>query len=386
MIADPVPIVEVEGDVLPTPTAWSMSLDMLQPADTFNFSGPMFIEPDRIPTDAEIRLRFGSRVVFSGRIERPSYSDADQWNVQAQDGVRRLVSESLPGAGRRIGRASLSSEIRKIVYPWFPEVRFDNASDRTLRRGTARGLAGTAREPLSASENRAIDRVLDAGIKRWEALQKLLVPLRLLAFSSADGKALIVTRPNYDQEIQYWFRKTPQGSNVIRMSYARSVAERHQEIVVSGSKRSKGPFTAQRLSTPGRKKIQYVARHSLGVARDESGDFRAQKRLFVVDTSLYPKDAQAQAERLMGQQRARAEEIEITVPGLGQRAPDGRAYVLYAPDTMCSVLLQTAVDSNADSPRTLVNAAYYITRVDYQSDGRGSSTRLSVVPKGTVLV
>lgn len=382
---DPVPIIEVEGVELPTPISWTLSVDLLDPCDELTASFPLFVRPDELPLDGRVTLRLGTATVFTGRIDDRDYTADDTWSIRCRDTCAKLVDESVPGAGWTIGRGAVEPELLRIITPWFGTIRYSNASDRILRRGSRRGLAAVGREPVSAKQLRAVGMYIDAGTTRWAALQRFLEPLGYLAWSSGDGTALIVAAPNYSQSPQYRFVKRPSGSNVLSMSASRSIGERYQQIVVSGTHLAPGAIRIQPVTLPGQKKKKYVVNRSLGVATDTSGDFRSDKRLFVIEESVYPKEAQQRAERLLGQQMAKASEISVTVPGLGQEIEPG-AFVLYAPDTLAEVRLDTAVDSNSDRAYTVIDAVYYITAVNFNSGPDGSRTEMKLIPKGSIIV
>lgn len=378
--------VEVAGRLLPTPTSYRVSIDIGTPSDQADLSWPYTFELEQsLALDSEIVIYLGRTPILTGRIATDKVSNDDTIGVTAYDKVGRLVKESVK-RGFPIRNRRISSLATRIIDPWFSSVEFTGASDRTIRRGTARGIAGAAAEPaITSGTLQAIGTRIEPAIKKWEALEQILRPLGLTAWSRADGRALIVARPQYNQDTQYRFTKSDRGGNVTAISYDRSVAGRYASVEVSGTGRPLGsipPFRPAR--PPGTPRRKFVNWSSIGRAVDTTGDFRAQKDLFVVDSSVFPADAQRKAEQLLARMNRESFQVSITTPGFGQVGRDGRSSVLYTVDTIANVRIRNRRALGVESEVLALDRDFYITSVVFsESDSEPPQTELTLIPKGT---
>lgn len=417
----------IEGRRLRPPSEYSVDIDMLEPADSFTMTLPLDKRTvDIARTDAECQIFNGQTPILTGYIVDAEETSDDQLIVSGLDTVGKLVAESVPGAGMRLGSVKVSGAVKRIVSPWFDVVEFSNATNRRLTRGRGRkALAAddqiaaadrlleatrsvqeaqrllAAREELlanrrrlqriaavhpglTAAQRRQIPRRIDAGTKRWEALMAILEPQRLLAWSRGDGKGLVVASPQYSQAPQYRLVETVARSNVLSIRRRRSIGGRYQEIEVSGSGRPPGvPLPSFAPAFPGQARPKHVSRTRIGVATDTTGDFLRQKRLFVVSEALSQEEAQELAERMMGQGLINAEQIDVTMPGHGETRRGTSLETLYTFDTVASVRREIEAAPGDDTPTTLINGNYFVTRVGFEaSRGRGETTRLSMSPIG----
>lgn len=385
--------VEVGGRAVRTPLSYSLDVDLLQPADVFSLTYPLDAQTwHQIPLDAEVRIAIDDTPVMHGLVDGLRDLGDGTFTVEGRDRTGRLVDESVPGAGLRVANQDLSEVVKTLVEPWYRAVTFSNAADRTLRRGPGKKAQAGTEPALTRAQRLATAQRIEAGTSRWEALDRILRPLQLLAWGSADGETLVLARPQYQQAPQYQFFETPSASNVIRMSPSKSIASRYSQIEVSGSGRPPGIPAPPFIPTyPGQKRPKYVNKNRLGVVRDgpnEDGtgdDFRHPKRLFVVSEALSVAEAQLEAERVLARGRVQARQVEVTAPGHGQWLDGASALTLYAPDTIASVRKEVERSPGDDTPTVLVDAAFYCTRVTYQGSRDDEFTTLALVPLNTLL-
>lgn len=370
------------------PIEYSVDLDMLEPTDAFTATMPLDKETvDRAQLDAPFQLFVEGVPLMTGWLGQSEETDDGRLIIRGMDKAARLSAESVPGAGMRLGQTTVEGSAKRIIKPWYDTIEFSNATNRRLTRGRGR-KSRSGREPsISAAQRRQIPRRIEAGAKRWEALMSILEPLRLLAWSRGDGKALVIAAPNYSQAPQYSFTEEPARSNVLTMSRLSSIDDRYSVIEVSGSGRPAGvpapPFSP---SFPGQKRPRYVSRSRIGIARDTTGDFQRTKRLFVVDESMSQNEAQELAERMLGQGLVTAEQIMVTVPDHGQARQGTSINTLYAFDTIAKVRRLVESAPGDDEPAVLVDANYFVTRVNMASSrGQGETTSLTLSPVGAAL-
>lgn len=379
----------IDGRQLEQPLSYSVDVDLLQPADAWSITLPRTADSLRLAAvDAPARVEIDGVPVLTGFVGEVSLSRAEI-QVRGRDRVGRLVDESIPGANYQIRDRRLSEAVRDLVQPWFTRVAFSNAVDRRLRRGRGR-KAPTGREPaLTAAERRAVPRHIDAGTTRWAAVESLLKPLRLVAWASADGATLICARPHYGQEPQYDFFETVEASNVLSVTWSRSVETRYALIEVSGSGRPVGVPPPPVVTLPGRKPPKRVNRSRIGIAKDgpasdgTGGDFRHPKRLFVVSDALSLDEAQAEAERTLNRQRASAQTIQVAAPAHGQIRPGARQPTLFTVDTVARVRIDAERSVADRRPETIVASSMWVSRCVYRADRRTEQTEISLLPLGT---
>lgn len=387
----------VEGKRLQTPIAYSVDVDLLQPADSFSATFPLDRQTwDLCVLDGEITITIDDVPAINGFVETVSENGDGSFTVQGRDRTGRLVDESIPGANYPVASKLLSDVLLDLVRPWYTAISFSNATDRRLRRGSGTQVTAGREPALTFQQVRAIGRVIDAGTSRWEAVEHVLRPLGLIAWGSADGVTLVVAQPNYSQGIQYTFFETPAEaqSNVLSMKVSKSTANRYAQIIVSGSGR--GLFVPAPPFVPtfaGEQRPKVVNSNRLGAARDNAdtddgtgADFVYPKRLFVVSEALSTQEAQVEADRAMARARVNARSVELTVPGHGQLLEGARQPTLYAPDTMARVYKAVEAAPDDDTPEPLFDDDMYITRVAYSGKRTECQTTISLVPKDTLLI
>lgn len=361
------------------PDEFQLDTDMLTESDMLTVSYPVTSElRGQVGLDQGVKVWFDDRQVFTGRVADDTVQGG-LLRIVARDNIDRLLEESVPGTGFRLNK-TLATALARLAGPWFERIVFSNATDRNIRSGKAR--ARVAGEPVvTRSALRALGQYVDAGEARWGGIQKLLQTFRLLAWSSGDGRDLVVSRPNYKQTTLYRLFRGRAGSSVVSSSWARSIAGRYSVVELSGTQTAPGVPAPPVFTPPGVQRKKRVQHSSRGRVVDTSGDFRSSKRLFINDSSIYPSDAQSTAERIFGQQQARASRIDVDVSGWGQ----GRA--VYTFDRIASVTLSEPTSPRSNAEASILRAApYYVTAVSYSARAESQSARLSLVPAGTVLV
>ena len=208
----------------------------------------------------------------------------------------------------------------------------------------------------------------------------ILEPLRLLAWPSGDGKDLVIASPNYTQVPQYSFEERFSRSSVKRISRRRSTQDRYKTYEVSGSGRPAGtPLPSFEPAFAGQKRPKFISRNRIGIAQDTTGDFQVDKRLFIVSEAMSQGEAQELAERVRGQGLVHAEQIRVTVPGHGQTRPGTSVRTLYTFDTLAHVVRTIEAVPGNEREEVLIDADYYVQRVNFTSDRDGGEvTELSL--------
>lgn len=361
---------QVEGWI-----SYSIDSDMLEPADSFSMVRPFDREAwDLLRVDRRVRVLVDDVTVLDGAIDqREKGSQSGTLQIEGRDWGGRLVDESAPV--RRFGDRSLAEIAADLVAPWFDRVVFSNARNRAAARGRGR-KARAGREPGQLSARRRQELAIEPGDTRWAVLERLLAEYDLLAWSSADGKELIIGRPNYEQEVQYRFFQAAEGSertaetNVLDLSVLESVAARYSRITVVGAGAGNATNYGENVARRG------VAKDNITTAGGEGRDFVRPKRLLIADDDVRSAaDAQAAAGREMALRDAGGLRVTAIAPHHGQVVA-GAHRTLYATDTMADV----------EDEETGTRGAMLVTKRTFGTNReRGEFTTLELVPKGTEL-
>jgi len=406
---------------------YTISVDMLQPADAFTMSVRFTQEAWELLTlDQEITVCVDSTKILTGYIdEREKVSEpggGTTIQISGRDKTGRLVDESSPlfqyGGLRLRELAERIVGIRDDADPIFESVTLTNTRNRSLLRnvrsrkakevqepvlnsivGTFRPLAGTfgyeipeitvgptqlrkiERPPIidpGIYTGRAAQKKVPPGTSRWGVLEGFLREARLLAWSTGDGKELFIGLPNYDQDLQYmFFEASAESTNrdetncAIRIRH--SNAERYSRITAVGASKATGASYGSNVS----KRMAVVFDNPENTTDGTGISFRRRKALIVADDSIKnARDALERAEREKLERDANAVEVVVNAPGHSQQRAAGVEPSLFTVDTMARV-----IDED-----TKTKADMLVTAVEYrQSRDEGTTTELRLVPRGTLL-
>lgn len=347
---------------------YDVSNDMLTPADSLSARVPCSAAMYKLARpDNQIQLFIDGVRVFHGIIDdrRRSMrkSEGSMVEVTARCKVGRLVDECAPMF--TLEGLGLIDLVTKLVAPLFT-VTTSNATNRRLIVGP-RLRKHSAEPPISVGKGNK--RKVEPGDRVWDLMQYFLEEEGVLAWSTADGKQIVVGKPNYKQPAQ-WFIVIPEprstdsvDGNVIEVDRIESLAERYSKITVVGSHKTSASERAVVVDGPG---------------ADGIGDhFQIRKRLIVHDPGIHNRpNARQRAEREQAERDGRGDMMQVTMAGHGQTFGIAERPALYAFDTIAHVI-DAEIEHEAD---------WYITGVRYT--GAKSSpqrTTLSLVPVGTDL-
>ena len=354
--------ITVAGTELPFWTDYQIELDLQTPADAFTVStvAPDALDPgDRalyaaLRKGADITIAIDHHPVITGTVTGRSFRD-DRLTIRGHDRIWRLF-ESAPM--RRIATLTLADLAAELSAGIFPRVTFSNARNRALyaRAGDRR----QAQEP-PIFDKPDDPRKIPIGATKWSALAEVLRRADLLAWSSGDGRELILGRPQFTQEPAFTLthaRDTAQ-STCTAVAWDESIEERYSSITVLGTAR-----VPRGSSGYGANLSRQAA------ALDTTGDFPFPRRLRLVEDCRSIDEAQRLAEAALAERNATALTIEVDAWQHGQA---GR---LYAPDTVADVVQE----------RSGLRGSFYIVSARYTGSRTQASTSLTLVPLGTKLV
>lgn len=421
MLYDHEVAIEVEGKRFPAWGSYRISIDMLQPADSFSLSTQFTREAwARLRTDAEVGVYIDKTRLITGYIDQRRKRSGRQGRtieVTGRDKTGRLVDESAPSFS--FGGLHLVGLVKKIIGADRPGAPFShvtlvNTDNRRLLRGGSTPQSRTYKEPVSGSSpiwdkfkgnpraRQHIQRVsgeqakvtivygkpvvtqpgiLDGrsrvprrvrpGQKRWDALTTIFREARLLAWSTGAGDALFIGVPAYEQEPQYQFIDAfDERQSNCAINVTEDVGEMYSMYTVVGA--AVGTRTTKARDRRIRKTIYANPDNTI----DGTGDaFLRRKELVITDNSIRsPERAAERGERELLRRELSYRELEVMAPGHAQMYNSSRA-TIFAIDTLAHVIDEaTGIDDD-----------YIVVATNLEHSREGTRTTLRLKPWGSIL-
>lgn len=355
-------------------TDYEVVCSMVEPADGFSLRRAFDLEVWKLcELDAEVKIAIDNTIVLDGFIDdRARAAAAGTISIAGRDKAGRLVQESIPKVSGFDG-LQMTEVLKQLASPWFTTVTLSDARNRSVRRGKGH-RAPAGEEPAVFKVAGKLDEEhggrMDPGETRWAMIEQIVSSVGLLCWSSADGRELVVGKPNYTQQVQYLFRHSKRdGSTIKDLNYQESVQEGFALIEVHGT----GTGDDGEYDT-----ASYIGSAKDGPNADGTGrDFRHPKRL-VVAQSAFESNAEAQraAEREMKRRNFKRRHATIEAPLHGQLIA-GSIMTLFAPNTLARV-----IDDELELDEAFL---LYACRFSGSATG-GASTNIMCVPRGTEFV
>lgn len=332
--------------------SYEVRLSLRDPVSTAALSSAF--EADRfaaLALGAEVQITIDHRPVFSGYITSRSLR-GHRLDISCHDRAWRLVQDCTPL--RRIRRDTIQSLAVAMVDGVFDDVVFQNARNRALygsgarRTGTEPPVFDRSSDPIKTPP----------GATRWAALAEVLLRAELLAWSSGDGRTLILAKPNFAQEARYEFVLSDQGRGTCSdIQINESIEQSYQSVTVIGQSRtSEGRFSyginLQRQAT----------------ATDPTYPLPLVRR--IVEQCYSVEDAAQLAQAHLDDARSDAVEYSVDAEQHGQA---GR---LYVPDTIARIR----------DERNGFSELGYVTAVSYRGTRTEERTQVQCVPINTRIV
>lgn len=364
---------------VPTVISYDCGSDMMEAADSFTLTMPLTRRMwELCKPDNAVNVFIDGTRVYSGyidkRIRRLSKQDGSTVTIECRDKVGRLIDESAPLLQLSgLGIVDLAKRLAGDLF----EIITSNATNRALIAGGR--SKRTSNEPSidKGHGKKFKPKKVDPGESAYQILQFFLEEAELMAWSTADGRFLVIGKPNYNQDALWSVYAASKGSpalqrhNVIDLEYVDSIAERYSQIIAVGSK----PGTSQDF---GPSVVKQLGQAVNGPGPDGIGkDFQRRKRLIVQDDSVHGlAGATARAKREMAERDSTARRVKVVMAGHGQVSSAGQRPSLFTFDTIASF---------TDEDLSIAED-WYVTAVRYQGDKEGGQrTVLEMVPRGTDL-
>lgn len=350
---------------------------MVEPADGFRLTRPFDLDAWKLcRTDEEVKVAIDGTVILHGYIDdRSRRAAAGTMQISGRDKSGRLVQESIPTTGGWDG-LKLDEAVRRLAAPWYTSITDSDARNRLVRRGKGH-RASAASEPAVFEVKGKLDEEhagrVDPGETRWNVIEQLVSSVGLLVWSSADGRELIIGKPNYKQDVQYLLRHSRElGSTVLDLAYDESVRDSYALIEVHGSGKGDDDDFGDNVSS-------YFGVSRQGPNADGTGDAFLRPKRLVLSHSALADNAEAARVALRERRRRdfRRRHVTADVPLHGQIVA-GTIPTLFAPNTLARV-----IDDELEMDET-----WLIYACRYRCAGRkaGETTELMLVPRGTEFV
>jgi prophage tail gpP-like protein len=413
---------------------YTISQDMLQPADAFSMSVRFTRDAwNLLQTDQEVTVAIDSTKILSGfvdqrgKVSQPGSGTLIQ--ITGRDRGGRLVDESSPlFSYGGLGIKELAEKIVGITDdddPLFESVVLENTRNRSLLRnvrarqakvvkepfdgvtgrfrevnrfvlaphvelegvsGTARNFGRAARGLKVVPQSPVVDpgiyrgrrapKKVQPGSSRWAVLEMFLREARLLAWSTGDGRELVIGLPNYDQENQFYFYEPSitsanRSDATAAIDVTEKVTDRYSKITAVGAAKGSGASYGSNV-TKNRGVVLDNPDDSDGVGRS----FLRRKALIITDDSIKNSgDALERAEREQLERDSGGLEVVVKAPGHSQLY-SGETPAIFTIDTMARVFDED----------TGTEGDFLSTAVEYrQSRDEGTVSEMRLVPKGTYL-
>lgn len=364
-------------------TEYEVNTDMQEAADTFSMRLPLSrTRWDRFELDAPVQVFIDDTQILDGFIDQRNKigsKGGSLLEITGRDKGGRLVDESMPLLRfTQLGILELAAKVVGIgtSFPIFNKVSLSNLRNRKLVRG--RGSKTTASSEPALDADRNAFKKVNPGETRWQVLKHFLEENGFLAWSTADGKELIVGKPNQDKQgTQYSFFYAEEGSeranevNCLSMNITESIAERYSQITVCGSGRGSGRNYGKNVLK--RRAIVKNGTGPFGIG----ADFSFPKRLLLADDNVRNvKQALLRAQQYEAERDADAQVINVVAAYHGQ-VQAGREPTLFGFDTLAFI----------EDEETGTRGDYFMAACQYRlgSKEQGEQTNMRFVPKGTEL-
>lgn len=355
---------------------YEITSSMVEPTDSFHITRAFDkLAWDLCKLDSKVKVAIDGTVILDGFIDaRVKHAADGTMEISGRDKAGRLVQESIAQVAGLDGLTMVDA-IVKLAAPWFTDVVLSDARNRNIRRGRGH-RAPAAGEPAIFTVKGKLDEEhagrVDPGETRWNVIEQLVSSVGVLCWSSADGRELVVGKPNYGQAIQYLFRHSlEQGSTVKDLVYEESVLDGYALIEIHGA-------GAGDASNYGDDVTSYIGTAKDGPKPDGTGaDFQFPKRLAHFQRAIQDNaEAARAATREMTRRNFKRRHVTVSVPLHGQVVA-GTIMTLFAPNTLARV-----IDTDLE-----LDAIYLLYACSYKGDREGGeTTEIMLVPRGTEFV
>jgi prophage tail gpP-like protein len=233
-------------------TSYEFSTDFLTPADSFHFE--LGLDEGGLPEDQKDALRFGARLelrlesatLAAGRIDALEVStdrnSGGHYTVRGRDALGQALDIVADPTFQLKEGGTLAELLKRLFAPlgWTDDSHFeiDPAADREARSGIrgkpmTRGGKKKAPKPLKSFVLHQTKPYNHESVFHFAS--RVAQRHGLWIWASADGKKLIVGKPDFDQEAVFELRRSADGhGNILSGSVSYDMTDQPSMILADG--------------------------------------------------------------------------------------------------------------------------------------------------------
>lgn len=369
----------LNGAVVSGWTGYHVESSMITPADQFELRRPFDPDAWRLyRRDSDVSIEIDGTTILRGFVDKRE-RDAREGTIvlSGRDRAGRLVDESAQAIN--YNGLTILQAFQKLADPWFGTITPSDLRNRTLRRGKGKRVASAA-EPSVLINIRVPRRgAVHPGEKRSQVMHEIAARAGVLWWSSADGKEIVVGKPNYDQPAQYLFRHSAPGSaapgTVKNLVISEDDGDRYSLILCAGTGSQGDPVNYGNNITDHR---GAVFDNPFNRVDGTGRDFIHPKRMFMPERDY---ESYGDAQRVAANEQARRDfkrhQVRIEAPLHGQFLSDGGPATLFSPNTIARIIDE---ETQLDDEYLIVSCAFSSNR------DQGETTTMLCVPTGTQII
>ena len=369
--------VVVEGATFTEWQSGNIETNVIQAADTFVIRCPFSLQNwNLLRRDARITIKADEVTLIEGFIDkRKKQSRSHLIEVEGRDRVGRLTDESAPAID--YSSMDILEAIKRLAAPWFQRVTLSNARNRRLRRGKGKRLAAPDEPEVLINIRVPRQGRVHPGQSRWQIIHEICSRAQLCAFSSSDGRELVICRPTQQQQPEYMFVNALPGStrttNVRDLTIVEDDGERYSSYLCSGAGgQGDTNYGSNVIDNRG-----VVFDNPLNRIDGTGRDFLRPKRMHLPEKSFETfRDAQRVAELEQARRDFKRHQVYIESDHFGQSVLGGE-FSFFTTDSVALVI---------DEDTELVDKYWIFSNSFSFSRDMGDTTNLHMVPVGTTIV
>lgn len=370
----------VNGGVIDGWTGYHVESSMITPADAWELRRPFDAQAwNLLRRDSDVQIEIDETPIVRGFVgKRVHQAKAGTMTITGRDRAGRLVDEPAPSVNYT--GMTIQQAFQRLASPWFGSVVLSDARNRRLRVGKGKRVA-SGNEPVVTINVRVPRRgQVHPGERRSQVMHEIAARAKVLWWSSADGREIIVGKPNHQQAAQFLFVHAEPGSRtpgtVKDMTVTEDDEDRYSVILCAGT----GGATPDDYGKNVTDRRGVVYDNPFNKIDGTGRDFIHPKRLFLPERQFDSfGDAQRVAENEQIRRDYKRHLISVEAELHGQFLTESGPATLFAPNTVARVI--------NEEHRPPIDDTYLIVSCAYSSNReQGETTTMHMVPTGTEII
>ena len=368
----------VNGAAIDGWSGYHVQASMLTPAQTFELRRAFDLQAwNLLRRDSDVLIEIDGTAILRGFIgKRHRQAREGTMTVSGRSRSGRLVDEAAPSIN--FSGMTILEAFRRLARPWFSQFTLSDATNRRLRVGKGKRVAG-GKEPVITINVRVPRRgIVHAGERRSQVMHEIASRAGLIWWVSSEGDSIYIGKPNHEQDPQYEFRHIKPGSrnkNTVKDLEIIEDDEDRYSVIMCGGTGGATPDDYGKNVTD-RRGVVYDSPFNRidGTGRD----FIHPKRMFMPerDFSSYG-DAQRVARNEQIRRDYKRHIVTVEAELHGQFLTPGGPPTLFTYNTVAHVVDEEA---ELDDTYLIIDCAYSSNR------DQGETTTMHMVPTGTEIL